>query len=112
MASGTPVIATNWSGPTAFLTPENGYPLPVHRLTPVQEGAFKGHLWADPDSADLAELLRLARSDVAGRLRRGERARIDMVSKFSPDKLAADVVAELERIRGGRGRQAENAPDL
>lgn len=27
MSCGVPVIATNWSGPTAYLTEENGFPL-------------------------------------------------------------------------------------
>lgn len=27
MACGLPVIATNWSGPTAYLTDKNGFPL-------------------------------------------------------------------------------------
>jgi hypothetical protein len=29
MSMGLPVIATNWSGPTAFLDSEVGYPLAV-----------------------------------------------------------------------------------
>lgn len=29
LSMGVPVIATNWSGPTAYLTEENGYPLSI-----------------------------------------------------------------------------------
>lgn len=36
MAMGLPVITTNWSGPTEFITPVTAYILPVTRLTPVQ----------------------------------------------------------------------------
>jgi glycosyltransferase involved in cell wall biosynthesis len=32
MACGVPVIATNWSGVTAYLSEENGYPLAVEAL--------------------------------------------------------------------------------
>ena len=39
---GLPVIATNWSGPTAFLDASVGYPLPIDGLEEVTEaGAFK-----------------------------------------------------------------------
>ena len=39
---GLPVIATNWSGPTAFLDATVGYPLPFDGLEEVTEaGAFK-----------------------------------------------------------------------
>lgn len=36
MSCGVPVIATNWSGPTQFLTEENGYPIPVTGLVPAE----------------------------------------------------------------------------
>jgi glycosyltransferase involved in cell wall biosynthesis len=31
MACGTPVVATNWSGPAAFVTEQNGYPLRIEK---------------------------------------------------------------------------------
>lgn len=46
MAMELPVIATNWSGPTEFMTEENSYPLPIEpELVPVGKGAS---LWHDP----------------------------------------------------------------
>lgn len=42
MAMSLPVVATNWSGPTAFLDSSVGYPLRVEGLAEVEEGAFKG----------------------------------------------------------------------
>jgi glycosyltransferase involved in cell wall biosynthesis len=36
MSCGIPVIATNWSGPTQFLTEKNGYPIPVKALIPAE----------------------------------------------------------------------------
>jgi hypothetical protein len=59
LAMGVPVIATNWSGPTAFLTQHNGYPLSVApQLVPVPDGPFRGHLWADPSEQHLRQLQR------------------------------------------------------
>lgn len=59
LSMGLPVIATNWSGPTEFLTQDNAYPLPVAKdLVPVPDGPFRGHLWADPSVPDLRQLMR------------------------------------------------------
>lgn len=35
MSCGVPVIATNWSGPTEFITQDNGYPLRILGMEPV-----------------------------------------------------------------------------
>ena len=52
---GVPVIATNWSGTTAFLDDEVGYPLP-YTLQPAPHAA--GQMWADPNVSALRELMR------------------------------------------------------
>ena len=36
MASGTPVIATNWSGPTAYMNPSNSLPIRVQKMQPAE----------------------------------------------------------------------------
>ncbi len=36
MAMGLPVISTNWSGLTAFLNEETGFPISVERLVTVR----------------------------------------------------------------------------
>ena len=36
LSCGTPVIATNWSGPTAYLTNDNGYLLSINGLIDVR----------------------------------------------------------------------------
>jgi hypothetical protein len=35
-----PVIATNWSGPTEYMTDSNSYPLRTHGLVEITQGAF------------------------------------------------------------------------
>ena len=99
MASGTPVAATNWSGPTAFLDGENGYPLRyAPDLAPVGEGPFADHRWAEPDVAHLAAILRRARDDPSERARLGANARATMVERFAPAVLARKVQRHLHRI--------------
>eukprot|EP01126_Amoeba_proteus_P038380 TRINITY_DN3997_c0_g3_i6.p1 TRINITY_DN3997_c0_g3~~TRINITY_DN3997_c0_g3_i6.p1 ORF type:complete len:215 (+),score=44.27 TRINITY_DN3997_c0_g3_i6:832-1476(+) len=54
-----PLIATFWSGPTEFMTPENSYPLRTEpQLVEITEGAFQGHKWAEPNLVHLKELMR------------------------------------------------------
>ena len=52
------VIATNWSGPTAFLDEGVGYPLAIDGLEAVEEkGTFEGLKWAAPSVKHLQHLL-------------------------------------------------------
>ena len=52
------VIATNWSGPTAFLDDGVGYPLAIDGLEAVEDkGAFEGHMWAAPSVSHLQHLM-------------------------------------------------------
>ena len=53
MALGKPVIGTDYSGNTEFLTPETGYPIP-YTLKPVGPDEYiypEGQVWAYPDEA-------------------------------------------------------------
>jgi hypothetical protein len=36
-----PIIATNWSGNTEFMTNENSFLLPIEGLVPIKTGSFK-----------------------------------------------------------------------
>uniref|UniRef100_A0A0D9XC66 Uncharacterized protein n=1 Tax=Leersia perrieri TaxID=77586 RepID=A0A0D9XC66_9ORYZ len=71
MAMELPVIVTNWSGPTEYLTEENGYPLDIDRLVEVTEGPFKGHLCAEPSVDRLRTLMRHVFSDREEARRKG-----------------------------------------
>jgi len=91
MASELPVICTNWSGPTEFMTSENSYPVRVKGLVPVGEGAFADHMWADPDEGHLRQLMREVFEDREGARARGRRARRDMAEKYSFEALAGAI---------------------
>ncbi|PON70258.1 Glycosyl transferase [Parasponia andersonii] len=93
MAMSLPVIATNWSGPTEYLTEENSYPLPVDRMNRVTEGPFRGHLWAEPSVAKLRVLMRHVMDNVEEAKARGKKAREDMIRRFSPD-IVANILAD------------------
>ncbi|MQL77663.1 hypothetical protein Taro_010070 [Colocasia esculenta] len=98
MAMELPVIVTNWSGPTEYLTEENGYPLPVDRMSKVPEGPFKGHLWAEPSVEQLRALMRRVVSNPEEAERRAARAREDMIQRFSPAVVARIVVDQILKV--------------
>jgi len=100
MSMSLPVIATNWSGPTEFLTEDNSYPLPVDRMSEVMEGPFKRHLWAEPSEDKLRVLMRRVMDNLAEAKAKGRKAREDMIKQFSPE-IVADIVADhIQNILG------------
>mmetsp|Transcript_36077 Transcript_36077/g.120748 ORF Transcript_36077/g.120748 Transcript_36077/m.120748 type:complete len:326 (-) Transcript_36077:47-1024(-) len=109
MAMGLPVIATNWSGPTAFLSGETGYPLACSLVALPPELNLPRHRWAEPDAAHLRALLREVYTDREEARRRGAAARRLMQERFSPAALAQEAVARarelLARERGAAGRR-------
>ena len=115
LSMGLPVIATNWSGPTEFLTQDNSYPLPIAQdLVPVQDGPFQGHLWADPSVPDLRRLIRrvynatracrgLEQADTAEHLcneikRKRSQARADVIERWSQESLAMQMLERLYAV--------------
>ncbi|KAK9078707.1 hypothetical protein SSX86_002764 [Deinandra increscens subsp. villosa] len=98
MAMSLPVIATNWSGPTEYLTEKNSYPLAVDRMSEVIDGPFKGHLWAEPSVDRLRFLMRRVMENPEEAKRKGKEARKDMLEKFSPEIVASIVSDQIQRI--------------
>lgn len=98
MSMSLPLIATNWSGPTEYLTEENGYPLPVDGMTEVVDGPFKGHLWAEPSVDKLQVLMRHVMTNAEEAEIRGRQAREDMIKRFSPDIVAGIVTDHIQNI--------------
>ncbi|XP_052197870.1 uncharacterized protein LOC127804629 [Diospyros lotus] len=98
MAMSLPVIATNWSGPTEYITEENSYPLPVDVLSEVSEGPFRGHRWAEPSVDKLQVLMRRVMSNREEAKARGSRAREDMTNRFSPEIVADIVIDHIQQI--------------
>ncbi|XP_074304197.1 uncharacterized protein LOC141638918 [Silene latifolia] len=94
MSMSLPVIATNWSGPTEYLTDENSYLLPVDKMSEVAEGPFAGHLWAEPSVHKLQGLMRHIIINYEEARVKGRLAREDMISKYSPNRVA-DIVSKL-----------------
>ncbi|KAG8380670.1 hypothetical protein BUALT_Bualt06G0040000 [Buddleja alternifolia] len=98
MAMSLPVITTNWSGPTEYLRNENSYPLPFRGMSEVKEGPFKGHMWAEPCVAMMQLLMRHVMSNPGEAKIKGMKGRLDMMTRFSPEIVAEDVIKHIQEI--------------
>ena len=96
MALGKPVIATDYSGNTDFMNPENSYPVGSRLVTLEREtGPFPaGSRWAEPDIEQAAAQIRAILRDPEGAKEIGRKGAGDIASRFSPK-----VVGELMRAR-------------
>jgi glycosyltransferase involved in cell wall biosynthesis len=101
MALGKPVIATNYSGNTDFMTASNSYPVD-YRLVPITRdyGPYlRGMTWADPDLDQAMTLMRKVVDDRAEATERGRRAAADIATSRAPERTGALVRRRLETIR-------------
>eukprot|EP00656_Telonema_subtile_P027919 TRINITY_DN3012_c0_g1_i1.p3 TRINITY_DN3012_c0_g1~~TRINITY_DN3012_c0_g1_i1.p3 ORF type:complete len:111 (-),score=25.83 TRINITY_DN3012_c0_g1_i1:346-678(-) len=98
MSMGLPLISTNWSGPTEFMTVNNSFPLEIEKnLVPLPaDSAFAGHLWAQPSVTHLRQLMRKLVNNPELGVKVGEQARKDMVEQYSPD-IIAQLIAKHVR---------------
>jgi glycosyltransferase involved in cell wall biosynthesis len=100
MFLGKPVIATNWSGNTDFMTADNSC-MVDYQLIPVKSGLLHyqpGQFWADADISHAARLMKKLTSDQFYYDNISENARATMVRNFSPEKIGDIMKTRLEEI--------------
>jgi len=106
MVLGKPVIATNFSGNTDFMTPENSY-LVDWELTAVGKGGENypadGH-WAEPDLDHAAATMRQVWQDTEEAGRRGARARDDIRESWSLEAVGRLARERLEAVAEAAAR--------
>jgi len=104
MALGKPVIATGWSGNMDFMTVSNSFPV-QYALEEIEAdvGPYRaGQVWAEPSVKHAAALMRHIyerREEVRAR---GETARREIESGYSPASVARLVEHRLEAIQTRR----------
>ncbi|KAK3235770.1 hypothetical protein CYMTET_54035 [Cymbomonas tetramitiformis] len=90
MSMALPVIVTNFSGPTEYITEENAYPLSYKGVDSA--GRCK------PDGMDLQRLMRRVFDNREEARQKGERARQDMVMHFGPSVVGDIVLSSLNNL--------------
>jgi glycosyltransferase involved in cell wall biosynthesis len=107
MSHGVPVIATNYSGNTDFMTEQNSFLVP---WSPVPVGAGAGGydptaIWAEPDEESAIRTLRYVFHNQSEARIRGAQARVDIERGFNEQAAGAIMKSRLEEIwRSERGR--------
>lgn len=110
MASGLPTIGTRWSGNLEFMSDANSY-LVDARLVDVPESAsrevpaYGGQRWAEPSVEQLRAQLRRVLEDRESAAAVGERARAEVLERWSWEAAAEAVVERLAAHGGERPRR-------
>jgi glycosyltransferase involved in cell wall biosynthesis len=105
MLLGRPVVGTDYSGNTAFLSDETGFPVDF-ALVPVRPGEYpfhEGQYWADPDQVDAIRLMRLVLDNPAERERRAVNASAFMATHHAAKTVRLAVERRLIDILAERG---------
>lgn len=114
MALGRPVIGTGYSGTREFMSAENSY-LVDYELVPIGAGADpypSEGVWAQPDVAHAARLMRAVFEDPAEAARRAELGRDQLRARHSATAAGVAMADRLQRIAAGFGprRRGTHAP--
>lgn len=102
MSMGLPVLATNWSGNTEFMTEDTAvlidYELVEARGLEPEIWHYKGHMWADPCEAELGNAMRQLQSQPEAGEVLGRQARAHVVAHYSREAVAEKVIRRLSEI--------------
>lgn len=100
MYLGKPVISTDWSATTEFVTPATGCPVrcTLATLGKTHGPYAAGQVWAEPDVAHAADWMRRLFEDRSLAARIGAAARTAIETQFSPAAIGARYRRRLETI--------------
>eukprot|EP00960_Hanusia_phi_P072023 767688-Hanusia_phi.AAC.10 len=98
MAMELPVIVTNFSGPTEYLTRSNSYPIGYAMVE------RHSHMYAEPDFDELVSALRHVYSNVRERREKGKQGRRDMVERFSPGVVVDLMIDRANFLLNNKSR--------
>lgn len=101
MASGVPVIGTNWSGTQEFLNDQTGLPV-NYTLIPVRQHEFTswghGQQWAEPNIDHAAAHMKKLYDDATLRKKLGQKGQQHVVAHFSPEACGQRYAARLAEL--------------
>ncbi|MBL0173442.1 MAG: glycosyltransferase family 4 protein [Gemmatimonadaceae bacterium] len=101
MSTGLPVIATRWSAHLEYMTDENSLLLDIDGLVSASDPdalVYRDTAWAEPSVSHLVRLLRGVHADRPRARDIGQRARHDMVSRWTWAGAASVVRERLREL--------------
>jgi glycosyltransferase involved in cell wall biosynthesis len=104
MASGVPVIATNFGGQTDFVNNDNSWLIEVHQLKHLSERLCKinagySKLWfAEPHVTDIRKLMRYVFENKNELMEKAVKAKQDVLKNYTWDKVTDIAEARLNEI--------------
>jgi glycosyltransferase involved in cell wall biosynthesis len=101
MATGLPLIATNWSGPTEFLDPADSWPLSYRVVDAGGIGSNGTHYfgqWAEPDYEHLRFLMRWLFEHPEEAAEKGRLAAERVHARWIWDRPAREMLDDLDAI--------------
>lgn len=100
MASGLPVISTNWSSQTDFINKENSIPLEIEGLIPAIAKCpyYNGFRWAQPSYEALRKSMRWAYENQQAANAIGMKAAIDARQNWSWDAMAKKIISRISSL--------------
>ena len=101
MSTGLPLIATNWSGPQEYLSPDDSFPL-SYRLEDAK-GSYvndEGHfgLWAEPDYEHLRYLMRYLYEHPGEARAKGRKASERVHREWSWNRIGNQICSDLDAV--------------
>jgi glycosyltransferase involved in cell wall biosynthesis len=100
MAFGKPVIGTDYSGSTDFLSDRTGYPIACS-IRPLQPGEYvysAGQSWAEPDATAAAEAMRRVFHDREERQRRAAAGKAFVEARYGREAIGRLAVRRLREV--------------
>lgn len=100
MASGLPVIATDWSSQCDFMTPQNSLPLSIDGLIPAIAKCpyYEGFSWANPSYEHLRVLMRWVFEHPNEAQAIGQQAAMDAKEKWTWKQATQKMVERLNEL--------------
>tara|TARA_R110002167_G_scaffold38417_2_gene119682 strand:+ start:4 stop:1947 length:1944 start_codon:yes stop_codon:yes gene_type:complete len=106
MALGKAILATNWSGNTDYMRPDNCMPID-YTLVSIEEdfGPYKkGQIWAEPNIEQAAQAMHALANDRELANTLGRKAKATIEAEFSPKVVGEMMRKRLAAIRKNRFR--------
>ena len=106
MALEKPVIGTDFSGNTEFLTQDTGFPVHyvLRKLMPGEYAHGERQSWAEPDLEEAIRHMRDVVDERAEAARRAERGKLYIEAHHSAEAVAEKIRARIAEIRRSRKR--------